>query len=117
MIERAVLGGGLKLTATGALSRADTKALFDEIEWPDYDKAKVLAFNKVLNEDDVLPVQLTRIVLQEAKLLRARKGRLLATKRARELLGLDRTAELYRDLFEASFWRINLAYFDRIPVN
>jgi len=70
-----------------------------------------------LNEDDVLPVQLTRIVSQDAKLLRARKGRLLATKRARELLGPDRTSDLFRDLLETSFWRINLAYFDRVPVN
>jgi hypothetical protein len=85
-IERAQASGGLTLTLGGALSRADTKALFDITEWPDYDRASVLAVNKVLNEDDVLPIQFTRMVAQDARLLRAAKGRLLATRRATPLL-------------------------------
>src|SRR3712207_6608548 len=53
MITRAVEQDGLALTATGALSRADTRALFDLLEWPDYSKQEVLAVNRVLNEADV----------------------------------------------------------------
>ena len=39
VLERAHALGGLTLTATGALSRTDVRAIFDAMEWPDYDKA------------------------------------------------------------------------------
>ena len=116
-IERAQASGGLTLTLGGALSRADTKALFDITEWPDYDRASVLAVNKVLNEDDVLPIQFTRMVAQDARLLRAAKGRLLATRRATPLLEASGTSDLFRIMFETAFWRINLAYFDGLPID
>jgi hypothetical protein len=50
MIERAQALGGLTLTATGALSRADVLAIFDAMSWPGYDKAHVLEMNRLLNE-------------------------------------------------------------------
>jgi hypothetical protein len=115
-IKRADASGGLTLTPGGALSRADTKALFDLTEWPDYDRASVLALNKVLNEDDVLPIQFTRMIAQDARLLRAARHRLLATKRATALLDPSGTSNLFRTMFETAFWRVNLAYFDRLPV-
>lgn len=80
MIQRAQAIDGLTLTATGALSRVDVRALFEAMSWPGYDKANALAMNKVLNEADVLPVELTRLSAQAAKLLRKREKRLLATK-------------------------------------
>ena len=116
MVERVVASDGLMLTARGSLTRADISALFEAMDWPDYDKDSVLAVNKVLNEADVLPIQFTRIVAQETKLLRPRKGRLLATKRVRDLLSPERAADLFRSLLEAAFWRINLGYFDRFPI-
>jgi hypothetical protein len=61
-------------------------------EWPDYDRASVLAVNKVLNEDDVLPIQLTRRVAQDARLLPAAKGQLLVTKLATALLEASGTS-------------------------
>ena len=115
MIERAQANKGLMLTKGGALSRADVKALFDATEWPDFDRATVLAVNKVLNEDDVFPILFTRMMAKEAGLLRAYKGRLLATKRAKELLQPDRAPDLFRAAFETVFWRTNLAYLDRMP--
>jgi len=82
----------LTLTLGDALSRADTEALFDMTEWPDYDRASVLAVNKVLNEDDVLPIQLTRRVAQDARLLPAAKGQLLVTKLATALIEASGTS-------------------------
>jgi hypothetical protein len=116
VIERAVAQGGLALTATGALSRADTRALFDLIDWPEYAKNEVLAVNRVLNEADALPVHVTRIVLQVAGLLRRRGKMLIATKRAQALLPQDASADLFALLFETTFWRVSLTYFDRAPV-
>lgn len=117
MIERAVNEGGLTLTATGALSRADTRAVFDAMIWPGYDKAQALAMNKVLNEADVMPVEATRMIGQMAKLFRNRQRRLHATPLARRLLSLDQSLDLFALLFETAFWRANLGYFDKVPVD
>ena len=116
MIERAQANDGLSLTATGALSRVDTRAIFDAMSWPGYDKVHVLLMNKVLNEADVMPVEATRLIAQAAKLLRRRDRRLLATKKAQALMAEGQSADLFRLLFEIVFWRVNLGYFDRVPV-
>lgn len=116
LIEHGAAGDGLKLTATGNLSRADVRALFDALSWPNYDKATVLALNKVLNEADVGPVEITRLVAQEAKLLGRRQGRLRATKLGKELVQPANDLALFRLLFTVLFWRVNLGYFDRVPV-
>ena len=116
LIERAHANGGLKLTATGNLSRVDVRALFDALSWPDYDKAMVLAVNKVLNEPDVWPVEISRVVAQEAKLLRSRQGRLRSTKLATSLIASTSGLTLVRLVIATLFWRINLGYTDRVPV-
>ncbi|MPR13202.1 hypothetical protein [Microvirga tunisiensis] len=116
VIERAAAQGGLPLTAAGALSRADTRALFDLIDWPEYAKNEVLAVNRVLNEADALPVHITRIVLQMAGLLRRRGKMLIAAKKAQALLDPNASADLFALLFEATLWRVSLSYFDRFPV-
>jgi len=115
MIRRAQGINGLTLTATGALSRADVRALFDAMSWPGYDKGNALAMNKVLNEADVLPVELTRLIAQTAKLLRKREKRLLATKSGSGLAEPEAAAELFAKLFATIFWQTNLSYFDRVP--
>ncbi|WP_114948395.1 hypothetical protein [Microvirga calopogonii] len=116
VIERAIAQGGLSLTAAGALSRADTRALFDLIDWPDYTKNEVLAVNQVLNEADALPVHVTRIVLQVAGLLRRRGKVLIAAKKAQALLDPNASADLFALLFETTLWRVSLSYFDRFSV-
>jgi len=116
LIEQAAAGDGLKLTATGNLSRADVRVLFDALSWPDYDKATVLALNKVLNEADVGPVEITRLVAQEAKLLGRRQDRIRATKLGTTLAQSASDLALFRLLFTILFWRVNLGYFDRVPV-
>ena len=116
MIQRAQALAGLTLTATGALSRADVRALFDAMTWPGYDKAQVLSMNKVLNEIDVMPVEVTRLIAQTAKLLRERQRRLLVTKAGAVLAHEEQAGNLFRCLFETMFWRVNLGYFDRVPM-
>lgn len=115
MIERAQATGGLTLTKGGALSRADVRNLFELTEWPDFDRGMVLAVNKVLNEEDVMPILFTRLMARQAGLLRPYKGRLLATKRARELVQPSRASGLFQAAFETVFWRSNLAFLDRLP--
>jgi hypothetical protein len=116
MLTRAQASGGLTLTATHALSRADTRGLFDALVWPDYDKDEVLAVNKVLNEGDVMPVEVTRLVAQAAKLLRRRERKLLATRRGQEFTSESGAVEAFRRLFALIFWRVDLGSLDRVPV-
>jgi hypothetical protein len=116
MLARAKSTGGLALTATHALSRADTRSLFDALVWPDYDKDEVLAANKVLNESDVMPVEVTRLIAQAAKLLRRRERKLLATKAGQELASGSAAVELFRRLFALVFWRIDLGSLDWVPI-
>jgi hypothetical protein len=116
LIERAVTSDGLMLTATGNLSRADVALLFEKLDWPDYDKDMVLAVNKVLNEIDVMPIHIARIVAQEGKLLRKRKARMYATKLAKEMISPGREPALFQTIFETLFWRINTGYFDRSSI-
>ncbi|GJE09516.1 hypothetical protein FOHLNKBM_0540 [Methylobacterium longum] len=116
MIARAQANGGLTLTATHALSRADTRALFDALVWPDYDKAEVLAANKVLNEADVMPVETTRLIAQAAKLLRRRERKLLVTKVGQDLTTEEQNLELFRRLFALVFWGLDLGSLDRVPI-
>ncbi|CAO4152559.1 hypothetical protein DHODJN_18500 [Methylorubrum extorquens] len=115
LIERAQALGGLTLTATGALSRTDTRAIFDVMTWPGYDKAQVLTMHKVLNEADAMPVELTRLTAQTANLLRKREKRLLVTKAGQAFAREDQATELFQLLFATVLWRINLGYFDRVP--
>lgn len=116
MIAHAQANGGLTLTATHALSRADTRALFDALVWPDYDKAEVLAANKVLNEADVMPVETTRLIAQAAKLLRRRERKLLVTKVGQDLTTEEQNLELFRRLFPLVFWGLDLGSLDRVPI-
>jgi hypothetical protein len=117
MITRAQANGGLTLTATHALSRADTRALFDALVWPDYEKADVLAANKVLNEADVMPVETTRLIAQAAKIFRRRERKLLLTKVGQDLTTEDQCLDLFRRLFALVFWGLDLGSLDRVPID
>src|SRR5882762_5736479 len=86
LLRRAAETGGLKLTATGNLSRAVVDEMFGIIKAPDYDKAELLRYQKVINEPDFLPLHFIRILTQSAKLTRTHRGKLLPTPLARRLL-------------------------------
>jgi hypothetical protein len=54
LLRRSAEAGGLKLTATGNLSRVVVEGMLG-IEWPDYDKAELVQYNKVINEPTSYP--------------------------------------------------------------
>ena len=70
LLRRAAEIGGLKLTATGNLSRAVVEEMFRIIQAPDYDGDELLRVQKVINEPDFLPLHFVRILTQAAKLIR-----------------------------------------------
>ena len=113
LLDAAARGDGLKLTATGNLTRTVVSDMIDCFEWPGYETASALALNKVVNEPDFAPLHFVRMTLQSAGLLRRRKGALFATKAAQELVSQRRLGALQAILFHVAFWRLDLSYFGR----
>jgi hypothetical protein len=117
LLRRAADTGGLKLTATGNLSRAVVEEMFEIIKAPDYDKAELLRFQKVINEPDLLPLHFIRILTQAARLSRTHRGKLVPTRLGARMLALEQHGPLLALLFHVAFWHLNLAYFDGYPLD
>jgi hypothetical protein len=86
LLRQAIERGGLPLTATGNLSRAVVAEMCKLIEWPEYDQAGSFRFNKVINEPDFLPLHVLRLLAQAATLVRAQRGKLVATPLGKSML-------------------------------
>jgi hypothetical protein len=91
--------------------------MFEIIQAPNYDKAELLRFQKVINEPDLLPLHFVRMLTQTAKLVRTHRGKLVATPLGKRILGLEQHGPLQALLFHVAFWRLNLAYFDRYALD
>lgn len=115
LLRRAAETGGLKLTTTGNLSRAVVEGMLG-IEWPDYDKAELVQYNKVINEPDFLPLHFIRVLMQAAKLLRKSRGTLVPTPLGRRILKAEQYGPLHALLFHVAFWHLNIGFFDRYPL-
>jgi hypothetical protein len=116
LMRRAAETGGLKLTATGNLSRAVVREMSEAIEWPGNDTDELFRYQRVINEPDFLPVHFIRVLMQAAKLLRTHRGKLVVTPLARRILKGEQHGPLQALLFHVAFWRLNLSYFDRHAV-
>jgi hypothetical protein len=112
LLRRAVEAGGLKLTATGNLSRAVVEEMCGIIRAPEYDRAELLRVQKVMNEPDVLPLHFVLILTQAAKLVRTHRGKLVPTPLGRRMLATEQHGSLQALLFHVALWHMNLAYFD-----
>jgi hypothetical protein len=117
LLRRAAETGGLKLTATGNLSRAVVEEMFGSIRAADYDKAELFRYQKVVNEPDFLPLHFIRILTQSAKLFRAYRGKLIPTPLGRRMLAAEQHGPLQALLFHVALWHMNLAYFDGYPLD
>lgn len=117
MLRRAIDAGGLKLTATGNLSRGTVAEMIEITEWPDVDKPQMFELNKVINEPDFLPVHIVRLLLQTTKLLRKKRDKLVPTRLGQKLLASEQYGALHALLFHVVFWHFNLGYLDRNPID
>ena len=113
LLRQAIERGGLPLTATGNLSRAVVAEMCKLIEWPDYDQADAFRFHKVINEPDFLPLHIVRLLAQAATLVRAQRGKLVATPLGKSMLSDARQGSLPAILFHLAFWHMDLGYFGR----
>jgi hypothetical protein len=83
------------------------------IDWPDYDQAEAFQFNKVINEPDFLPLHVVRQLAHVATLVRAQRGKLVATPLGKSMLSDARQRSLLAILFHLAFWHSDLGYFGR----
>ena len=113
LLRRAADSDGLKLTATGNLSRTVVAEMVDLFEWPGFDRAEAFRLHKVVNEPDFLPLFFVRHVAQFAKLVRPYRGSLRATRLGKDMLTEDRQRALQAILFHVTFWRADLSYLGR----
>jgi hypothetical protein len=113
LLGQAIERVGLPLTATGNLSRAAVAKMCKLIEWPDYNQADAFRFNKVINEPDFLPLHVVRQLAQAATLVRAQRGKLVATPLGKSMLSDARQGSILAILFHLAFWHMDLGYFGR----
>jgi hypothetical protein len=102
-------------TAQRNLNRRFVKAIFDKLIIDDDIKKDILRFNKVTNEEDVLLLNVVRIVCEKAKLIQCRKKKFIVTAKGKQLLSKENTGELFYRLFIAYFRKFNIGYVDRLP--
>jgi hypothetical protein len=107
---------GLKLTATGNLTRAVVADFAAVLDWPGFDLAMVRRICKVIREADVQPLQFLRLVAMRCGFLRRTRNRLVLTKAGRQMFASGAPAALQAIVFHAAFWRTNLAFFDGAPL-
>jgi hypothetical protein len=107
---------GLKLTATGNLSRKVVAEMWESFTWPDFDKVETLSLSKVINEPDFTPLFFVRHVVQSAGLMKKYKDHLRTTKIGREVLQNEWKGALQALLFDAAFWIIDRSYLSRIDL-
>jgi hypothetical protein len=113
LLRHATERGGLPVTATGNLSRAAVAEMCRLIEWPDYDQAAVLQFNKVINEPDFLPLHVVRTLAQAATMVCVQGGKLIVTPFGKSMSNDERQRSLLAILFHIMLWRMDLEYFGR----
>lgn len=101
-------------TAKGNLNRKFTKLIFERMHWRPGHKEDTIRFNKVLNEHDVWPLHIVRIICELARLVRKRKRKFLVTNKGQQLLAEQKAGELYTLLFRTFFRQFNLSYLDSL---
>jgi hypothetical protein len=101
---------GTPATATGNLTRAFVGSLFDRLTLSQTSRESIRHVCKVVNELDLWPLHVARVVAECAGLVARRNKRFQLTKAGRELLPDDHAGALFRRLFLAYFRRFNLQY-------
>ena len=113
LLRAAIEAPGLKLTATGNLSRNVVAEMIDRFAWPDFDRARAFQFNKVVNEHDFFPLLFIRQIAEAMRFMRKSKGHVRASPLGRAALDDANLPALQALLFHATMWHVDLSDFGR----
>jgi len=101
--------GGVRATSGKNLSRRFVSDMLPLV-CDDETREKIHMCRRVINEEDVWPLHIPRVVAQTAGLIRLYKGKFVVPKSKTGLLRDERAGELFVRLFTAYFRKFNLAY-------
>jgi hypothetical protein len=102
---------GAQLTPQGNLTRASVAGLTERMPWPrEHMEGLDRTLTKVVNERDVYPLHIIRIICECGGLTTKRRNRLTASRKAIALSADDQAGDLFRHLFVTVFRRFNLDY-------
>jgi hypothetical protein len=97
-------------TDRGNLNRRFVARISEQLKLPANGLERIREICKVVNEPDVWPLHIARIIAQCAGLIACRNKRFQVTKAGRALLADGQVGALYRRLFIAYFRGFNLRY-------
>lgn len=103
--------GGIPLTPSKAFKRVFVHWAAAEFDWPDYTEADLFSVNKVLNEQDFLPLMLLHDLMIEMKLGRHYKGEFKLTKASKVLTG--NPGQIFAVIVSFFLFQVNHAQFTR----
>lgn len=113
LLRAAAVMPGLKLTATGNLSRQVVGKMCNLLAWPGYDREETFRLHKVVNEPDFLPLFLVRHLAEVSGLIKKRQDRVATTSAGTRALASPGRDSLQALLFHSAFWRADLSYLSR----
>ena len=87
---------GVPATAANNLNRVFVGQILDKLKLPQPSRDSIRIVCKVINERDVWPLHLARVVSECAKLVTRRKKRFYLTKAGRALISDEQAGALYR---------------------
>jgi hypothetical protein len=102
--------GGTTATAVGNLNRAFVHRMADLLVLPEVHRDSIRYYSKALNEQELHPLHIARVVCECGRLIAKRNKRFTVSRRGRELLPDDQAGALYCQFFLAYFRQFNLGY-------
>ncbi|MDO8501138.1 MAG: hypothetical protein Q7S20_04785 [Gemmatimonadaceae bacterium] len=105
--------GPAPATQAGNLSRAFVRTMLERLRWEGASGDELNQSARTLNEADVWPLHVSRLVATLAGLVVRRKGFRISA-RGKLLLRDSRAGELHAALFNAYYKKLNLAYTDTL---
>lgn len=110
-LEYAIENDGIELTKTAAFKRVFVHWAAEHFRWPHMGYDELFRYNKVLNEYEFPPLEVTHYLLKATKLGRHYRGRFRATKQGAALAN-DR-AQLFGELIPYYLFRIDHSSYSR----
>lgn len=113
LLETAREENGLPATNAGNFKRVVVSDFLERMELDPARVEHIYEMNKVINEQDVPPLHILRVVLEVGDFLEKSSGNFRPTSKAISLLRPGRASGFLKELFLTYFKEFNIAYFSR----
>lgn len=107
--------GPVKTTEAGNLPRKFVEMIVQRLVLPEGFLEEERTVSKVLNEKDIGPLHMVRVLLEGAKLTAVANGRMRIMREGLGMLADDRAGALFARLFRSLYFGVNTDYFDALP--